>query len=205
MKKQIVVIHGGEAFSTYEEYLTFLRNEEVTLEDLSRKGWKSTLSERLGEGYDILAPRMPNALNAKYLEWKIYFEKFFPFIRDGVILVGHSLGGSFLAKFLAEEMFPKKIQAMFLIAAPYDLDSERSLVEFVPPASLKLLEEQGGQLFLYHSEDDPVVAFAECEKYRRALPTAQVRTFTDRGHFLQEEFPELIADIVRSVASFARG
>ena len=195
MKKQVLVIHGGDAFATYEEYLSFLRNYEVDLESLKRKGWKEALQEKLGNEYEVIAPKMPNKSNAKYIEWKIWFEKYLPFVNDGVILLGHSMGGSFLAKYLSEEKFPKKIHATFLVSAPYDIDEDRALVEFVPPDSLSLLEEQGGEVFLYHSKDDPLVPFGELEKYQRALPKARVHTFEDRGHFGQEEFSEIIQDL----------
>ena len=195
MKKQVLVIHGGDAFATYEEYLSFLRNYEVDLESLKRKGWKEALQEKLGNEYEVIAPKMPNKSNARYIEWKIWFEKYISFVNDGVILIGHSMGGSFLAKYLSEEKFPKKIHATFLVSAPYDIDEDRALVEFVPPDSLSLLEEQGGEVFLYHSKNDPLVPFGELEKYQRALPKARVHTFEDRGHFGQEEFSEIIQDL----------
>ena len=30
-KKQVVVIHGGDIFKTYDEYLDFLRNYEIDI------------------------------------------------------------------------------------------------------------------------------------------------------------------------------
>ncbi|MDP2788526.1 MAG: hypothetical protein Q8O46_00530 [bacterium] len=47
----------------------------------------------------------------------------------------------------------------------------------------------------YHSKDDPVVPFAEMEKYKTKLLEAKFSIFEDRGHFGQEEFPEIIKDI----------
>jgi len=196
MKRQIVVINGGDAFETYEEYLDFLRNVEIDPDKSNKKSWKNSLQEKLGDKFYIMSPEMPNRFNAKYIEWKIWFERLFPFFEDGVILVGHSLGGVFLAKYLSEERFPKKIKATFLVSAPNNLDSERKIVEFVLPESLKLLEEQGGQIFLYHSKDDPVVEFSELGKYQKSLPKAKTRVFDDRKHMNQEEFPEIIEDIL---------
>jgi len=196
MKKQIIVIHGGEIFDTYEEYVKFLKNYELDFDKLKVKGWKETLSERLGEEFDVISPKMPNSLNAKYSEWKIWFEKFPPFLEDTVVLVGHSLGGIFLAKYLSENTFPKKILATFLVAAPYDdKDSEYFLNDFVLPKSLEKFRNQGGEIFIYHSEDDPIVPFADVEKYIKDLPEAKTILFKDREHFKQEEFPELIDSI----------
>ncbi len=196
MKQQIVFIHGGETFATYEDYFKYLADVEIDFSRLFAKRWHQQLQEVLGEGYEVIAPRMPNVWNAKYMEWKIYFEKHLPFIRDGVVLIGHSLGGIFLAKYLAEENFPVKIKATFLVAPPYDdKDSGYSLADFVLPKSLKKLEEQGGKISLYHSEDDPVVPFADFAKYSKALPTATARNFKDREHFTGAEFYEIVADI----------
>lgn len=193
--KQVIVIHGGDAFASYEEYFASLEALEIDDPRERGRGWKSLLGEHLGAEYEIIAPRMPNAFNAKYAEWKLWFEKHLKFIDSEVILVGHSLGASFLAKYLSEEKFPKKIVGTFLVSGPFSVDEDRQLVEFVPPASLKLLEEQGGKIFLYHSKDDDVVDFGELAKYRAALPTATVRELDGYGHGFGDSFPELIADI----------
>ncbi len=195
MKKQIVVIHGGDSFDTYEEYMENLRVEEINLEDFFRKGWKKNLAERLGDDFVVIAPRMPNEANAKYLEWKIWFDKIAPFIEDGVILIGHSLGGIFLAKYLSENTFPKKIRATMIVASPYTEISDRCMADFILPESLKQFEKQGGDIFLYYSEDDEVVPFKSLKGYEKDLPEADTCIFKDRGHFGQEEFPEIVAQI----------
>lgn len=196
MKKQVVIIHGGDTFETYEEYLNFLRGYEIDVERYKsdKSDWKPWLRRRLGSGYEIVLPIMPNKTNAQFGEWKIWFEKFFPYLNDEVILIGHSLGGTFLAKYLSENQFPKKIKAVFLVGAVYDLDSEDySLVSFVLPEKLNLQTEN---TMIYHSKDDPVVSFSALEQFKKALPHAQTRIFEDRGHFNQEEFPELAEDIL---------
>jgi len=178
MKKQVIVIHGGDAFDTYEEYL-------------------KNLQDKLGNDYQVIAPRMPNASNAKYLEWQIWFEKVIPFINDNVVLVGHSLGGMFLAKYLAENKFPKKIKATLLIASPHTDELKEPIADFIIPKDLSLLGEQGGKIFLYYSSDDTVVANAlkHLEIFQKNLPRAKAVIFTDRGHFSSPEFPEIVSQI----------
>ncbi|MCE9644017.1 alpha/beta hydrolase [Candidatus Parcubacteria bacterium] len=195
MTQQVFVIHGGDTFDSYEEYLAFLRVKKVDLEGTKRRDWKSSLSERLGEGYEVIAPRMPSKENAKYAEWKIWFEKFIPLLGDQPVLIGHSLGGIFLAKYLSEEIYPQRIRATLLVAAPYSAAVGETLGDFVLKPDLEGLARQGGDLFLYHSKDDPVVPFVDMEAYRKALPTTQIRVLENRGHINQEEFPELIEDI----------
>jgi predicted alpha/beta hydrolase family esterase len=194
--KQVVVIHGGNAFPSNEEYLAYLRTREVDAESFKAgKDWKTGLQEALGAGFEVFQPRMPGAQNAHYLEWKIWFERMFPFLKDGIILVGHSLGGVFLAKYLSENRMPVKIRAALLVAAPFDADGARPLTEFVLPNSLEQFESQAGSIMLYASKDDEVVAFKESNKYSLALPGAHVRVFEGRGHFNQPDFPEIVADI----------
>ena len=201
MKKQVIAIHGGETFNTYEEYLSFLQNFEIDLErmKLREKSWKKTLGENLGGDFEVILPEMPNALNAKYAEWKIMFDKFIPFLNDNVILAGHSLGGIFLAKYLSENIFPKKIAATFLVAAPFgDKDFEPSLGDFVFNGGLAKLQGQGGRIFLCYSKDDLCVPFADFGKYKQELPDAEEIVLEDRGHFNQPEFPEL-AEKIRNI------
>lgn len=195
MKQQVFVIHGGNSFETYDEYISYLKSKEVDLEKLFRKDWKTNLQNDLGEGFEVYLLKMPNGMNAKYFEWGLWFEKYIPFMKDEVILVGHSLGAVFLAKYLSEVHFPIEIKGTFLVAAPYDMDEGRKLPEFAITAPLNKLEERAGKLFMYQSKDDPIVDYSELEKYQKEMKSATFRVFEDRQHFNQEEFPEIVEDI----------
>jgi predicted alpha/beta hydrolase family esterase len=192
MPQQILVVHGGEVFKTYEEYLDYLKNYKVDLEKLKHGGWKDYLQKELSDNYEVIFPQMENYHNAKYSEWRIWIDKFLPFLKDNVILVGASLGGIFLAKYLSENNFPVKIKSVLLIAAPFN---DGYLGDFALPNSLKKMEEQAGKIFLYHSKDDPVVPFTDMEKYAQKLPGAEKVIFEDKGHFNSKEFPEFIEKI----------
>ena len=194
MKKQAIVIHGGDTFNTYERYINFLRSFPATKEYFRpRKDWKSFLPENLGAGWDVLCPVMPNKTNARFAEWKIWFEKIFPFIEGEVTLIGHSLGAMFLAKYLAENDFPKKITGLFLVAAPHSQSGE--VGDFALPTSLDRVSRQAARIFLFYSKDDTIVPFAESESYKKQLPNAELIAFEDRGHFSQLEFPEIVGRI----------
>ncbi|MBI4143178.1 alpha/beta fold hydrolase [Candidatus Uhrbacteria bacterium] len=191
MKTQVVVIHGGDAFSTHEEYLQFLQDFPLTIEHVRpKRDWKSFLPDALGAEYDVLAPIMPNKSNAQFSEWRLWFEKMFPFLEDGVILIGHSLGGMFLAKYLAEYTFPRRIGALLLVAAPHNHTSD--VGNFALPESLNGVVRQAEKIFLFHSTDDDVVPHSELSEYAKQLPHADVRSFSDRKHLNQHAFPELV-------------
>ncbi len=195
MKKQVVVIGGGDVFKSYKEYISYLKNIKLDFNKLKIKRWKETLAENLGNNFEVITMRMPNPANAKYKEWKIIFDKLKPLLKDNVILLGHSLGGIFLAKYLSENNFPKKIKGTFLISAPYEGKNTDYLADFKLPKKLDKLRSQGGEIFLYHSKDDSLVLIADFEKYKKALPEAKVAVFRNRGHFDQAKFPELVEDI----------
>ncbi len=196
MKKQVIVIHGGDTYDSYEKYFNNLKNAEINLERMRAKKWKELLQDQLGEGFEVTKPSMPNGENAKYVEWKIWFDKLVPLLQEEVILIGHSLGGIFLAKYLSENTFPKNIRATILIAPPYsDKGKPYSLADFGLPESLKLFEQQSPKIFIYHSKDDAVVDFNDSQGYLKALPHAKIIEFNDRGHFNQPEFPELVEGI----------
>lgn len=194
-KKSVVVIHGGDTYDTYDEYLEALRAFPVDERTLTpHRDWKDTLAEQLGDDYTVLRPAMPNKWNAKYQEWKIWFEKLLPFFPEQAIYIGHSLGGLFLAKYFSENMYIKRIVGLFLIAAPYDMAGIESVADFKLAESLDILTKQTPLIYLYHSRDDEVVPIGEVEKYQKQLPNANVHFFDTDGHF-REELPELITDL----------
>jgi predicted alpha/beta hydrolase family esterase len=196
MKRQIVVIHGGDTFETHEEYLNFLNNYEIDIERFktSKDDWKPWLRGQLGENYEVILPKMPNNFDARFSEWKLWLDKIVKLLNDEVILVGHSLGASFLVKYLSENKFSKKLLGVFLVGGVFDVDTEGySLASFSLGDKLNLQTENA---YFYHSKDDPVVPFSSMEKFMEVFPNAHFRVFENKGHLNQEEFPELVDDIL---------
>jgi len=200
--KQVLVIHGGNTFESYGEFLDSLKNKEINLDYFRPQlGWKDGLACDLGPEFEVFAPLMPNPSNAQYGEWKIWFGRILELMNDGVILIGHSLGGVFLPKYLSENVSPKKIRAVFLVAAPFDDEGgTEKLASFALKASLENFARQAGEIHLFQGQDDPCVPFAQLSKYQASLPAAQTHIFPDRGHFRQEKFPELV-ELIRRIFS----
>lgn len=194
MKKQVVVIHGGKTFKTYQEYIYSLLNREVDADRFKeQKNWRDSLGAKLGADFEVFTPKMPNPNNAVYKEWKIWFERMTEFLNDNVIFVGHSLGGIFLAKYFSENLFNKKVKAVLLVAAPSaDLKDEAPLFGFTLPKSLKKLQNQAKIIYLIHSKDDPIVPFSHVNKYKKLLPNSQIVAFKNKQHFHRESFPEIV-------------
>lgn len=190
--KQVLVIHGGTSFSSYEAYLHDLRTSPVSYERLLRTPkWREWLPDALPDA-DILLPSFPNAQNAQYEEWKIQFEKILPLLTGEVSLVGYSLGAMFLAKYLHETPLKQLVDQLILIAPCYDDDSMEDLGSFRVESAIGI-EKSANEVHFFHSEDDPVSPFTELVKFQRDVPSAVTHTFTDRNHFFQPTFPELAA------------
>lgn len=193
-KPQILVIHGGMTFKSKKDYIGFLKHRPVSLE--RRKSWADEyLEKKLGKACDIIKPRMPLQDFAKYDEWKIHFERYVPFLKNKVILIGTSLGGIFLARYLSENKCPKKILSTYLICPPFDnnIKGEDLVGGFKLQSDLSFLEKNTKNLYLLFSEDDEVIPISHAEKYRKKLPNANIVIYKSKnGHFKVAEFPEII-------------
>ncbi len=200
-KTQIFIIHGGMTFKKKKDYLYFLKTREVSIEEKIR--WTDDfLKKNLGKNFEIIKPKMPLKENAKYNEWKIHFENYFPLLKKNIILIGYSLGGIFLAKYLSENNFPKKILSTFLICPPYNnsLSQEDLVGGFRLKSNLSLLEKSSKNLYLMFSNDDDVVPVSHAEKFRKKVKNANIIIYENKnGHFRISEFPEIIKIIKADV------
>lgn len=194
MKKQIFLIHGGMTFKNQKDYSHYLKTKEVSIK--KKEKWsEGYFDKELGKFFQIIRPRFPLSENAKYEDWKIFFERHFPYLRNNVILLGSSLGGIFLAKYLSENKFPKKILSTYLVCAPFDDTCfEEDLVGgFRLKSDLSLIEKNSKNLILLFSKDDDSVPVSHAEKYRKKLKNAKIIIYKSKnGHFKVPKFPEII-------------
>ena len=198
-KIQVLTIHGGMTFKSNRDYLNYLRTKKVSIK--KKLYWTGNyLEKNLGKKFEIIRPRMPLQDNAKYRDWKIVFEKYIPLLKNQFILIGSSLGGIFLAKYLSENRLSKKALAVYLIAPPFDntTPTEDLVGGFRLKTNLSLIEKNCGHLHLFFSKDDDVVPIAHAEKYRRRLNNAHIAIYNNKnGHFNILKFPEIITMIKR--------
>lgn len=193
-KTQILIIHGGMTFKNQKDYLYYLKTRKISLE--KRISWAGDyLDKELGKNFEIIRPRMPLQDNAKYEDWKIHFERHFPYLRNNIILIGKSLGSIFLAKYLSENKFSKKILSTYLVCPPFDDTCfEEDLVGgFNLKFDLSLIKKNSKNLTLLFSKDDDDVPVSHAEKYRNKLKNAKIIIYKSKnGHFKISKFPEII-------------
>jgi uncharacterized protein len=195
-KRQIVFIHGGGSFDSNEEFYAALRTWTYDPYQVERKRWRDSIATALVDTHEFMVPAMPNKQNADYIAWSIWFEKVVPYLRDGAVLIGHSLGGGFLLRYLTENNLPVRISQLHLVAPVVDAIDCPGVGDFViDVATWSHFASRIEAVHLWHSSDDTLVPMHHSERFKAVYPEAVLHTFTDRGHLLQSEFPELLSVI----------
>jgi predicted alpha/beta hydrolase family esterase len=157
----------------------------------------SYLQEQLGPDYEVIYPRISGLEELKaYAQTKSELARELGTLADDALVVGHSLGGAALLKFLSEEKPERRIAGLFLAATPYfgrdggwgndDLAFESGFGSQLP---------EGTRVFLYHSRDDEGVPFDHLRRNAENLPNAAVREIGKGGHQFADGIPELIQDL----------
>lgn len=198
MKENLWIIGGGDTFTSREKYLASIEKMDI---HHKKSGWKSWLSMGLSDTHDVTRIPMPDTLNADYDAWKIIFEKFLDEVDTNLpmTIIGHSLGGIFLAKYLGENNFPIRIKSLHLISPVWthpDSELHNTANFSFHPMNISKIPPQCGKIYIWGSEDDEIVDFGDFEKYSEAIPMADFRIFKNRGHFLGSHFVELFSEIL---------
>ena len=145
---------------------------------------------------------MPLQDFARYRDWKIFFERYLSLIKNKNILIGSSLGGVFLAKYLSENKLRKKALSVYLVCPPFDntLPGEDLVGGFTLGSDLSLIEKNCKNLHLLFSKDDDVVPATHADKYKQKLKNAHVVICKNKGgHFNIVKFPEIVKMIFADV------
>ncbi|QIY90107.1 alpha/beta fold hydrolase [Chryseobacterium gallinarum] len=180
MKKQVLFIHGG-GDNGYET------DQKLQL----------SLQKNLGEECEVLYPVM-RAIEEEKLaaEWLAQIDSEISKIHGEIILVGHSLGGSMILKYLSEWGIPVNITGIFLIAPPF-WSGDRDWVQ-----PLKLKKNFASQLsqdipiFFYQCKDDNVVPYEHFARYKKEVPWASFREILMGGHQFNNDVSIVAMDIV---------
>jgi serine hydrolase len=179
MKRYVLFIQGAGAGAYAEDRLL-----------------ADSLERKLGTDYEVQCPQMPDEDNSPYPEWKAEIDARLAAMKGSVALVGHSVGGSVLLKYLCDGRPTRQVAGLFVIAAPYwgASDFWHSDELALPADAAKRLAGDWPLIF-YQSRDDEVVPFAHLALYAAKLPRATIREFAGRGHQFKNDLSEVAADI----------
>jgi hypothetical protein len=142
----------------------------------------ASLQNALGCAYTVHYPHMPEEDSATYADWKAPIQRALATLDDDVILVGHSVGGSVLVKYLSEAQLDTAISALVLLAIPYwGADAFWTWDEARLPDDVAAQFASIPRILVYHSRDDAIVPFAHLALYAATLPQATIRVFDAHG------------------------
>ncbi|HEY4133376.1 MAG TPA: alpha/beta hydrolase [Gemmatimonadaceae bacterium] len=159
-----------------------------------------SLHRELGAEYEILYPVMPNEDDPKFASWRPAIEAQIASLRDGALVVGHSVGGTMLINTLGECRPPITLSAIILLAAPFIGEGGWKSDDITPRSDLASRLPHDTRVMLYHGEHDDVAPTEHVALYARAIPQAKVRRLPGRDHQFDNNLAE-VADDIRKLAS----
>jgi pimeloyl-ACP methyl ester carboxylesterase len=181
-KRQLLFVQGGGA-GAHDEWDSKL---------------VASLRRDLGPSYDIRYPRMPGEDDPSFAAWRATLQTELARLHDGAIIIGHSIGGTFVINVLAEQPPTLKFGAIFLIAAPYVGKGGWPSDDWEPASELGGKLPSGVPVYLYHGLADTTAPPSHAELYTRAIPQARLYLLPGRDHQLNDDLRE-IAAVIKSL------
>lgn len=187
--KHAIIVHGT---CSRKEYFS---DEKPSL---SNQNWIPWLQKQLlMRDITAYAPDMPHAYKPDYALWKREVERL-P-IGPETMLVGHSTGGGFWARWLSEHP-DVRVGKVVLVAPWLDPNNIKKTTFFDFRFDTGLVERTQG-LTIFHSDNDHLGIHWSVDTFREKLPGHQYKEFHNYGHFCFEDmqsmaFPELLDELL---------
>ncbi|MFA5986007.1 MAG: alpha/beta hydrolase [Parcubacteria group bacterium] len=190
---ECIIIHGCP--SDVEKTM----NSETRTYD---KHWIPWIKEKLTEkGIKVETPLMPEPWYPNYEKFKTEFEKYE--VTEDAVLIGHSCGCAFLARWLGET---KQKVAKLILVAPWkipdesDGDDEDRKKFYIYPID-ETIKDRIQKIVMFTADDEEDNGKKSLEIYHEALG-GEVIVLKGRGHYTMGdmgtiEFPELIEAILK--------
>lgn len=147
MNKNILIIHGWD--SSPQEH------------------WFPKIKGKLEkDDYQVFIPEMPGAYFPKKDEWVKIIANYN--IDDKWILIGHSLGGVVILKYL--EIAPKPISKVILIATPYEAMDFHPIADFFGKGfNWPKIKKNCPKFEILNEDADPAVPLSDGKKFAKRL------------------------------------
>jgi predicted alpha/beta hydrolase family esterase len=157
----------------------------------------ASLQKSLGAEYEVRYPQMSGESDPDMQTWKDQIRRELAALNGKVILVGHSIGGAALLKYLSEENVATPIAGLFLLAVPSRDEKNWNFDDLELPSDLAAKLSRIPQVFLYHDRDDEIVPFSHLALHAARLPRAVVRESDKGGHQFGGDLANIASDIRR--------
>ncbi len=153
------------------------------------------LRDELEPEYTIHDPVIEDPDAPTYELWQEMFDREFPKLADPVLLIGHSLGGSTLLKYLSEETCGLQVAGLFLAAPPYWGEGRWDAEDFTLRDDFSKTLPTIPEIHLYHCLKDPVVPVEHADFYQKLILTASIHKLNGNDHAFSDGLPVLVEHI----------
>ncbi len=143
------------------------------------------------KGNEVFVPDFPNAEFPKYNEWKEYWnENYASKVNEDSVLVGHSLGGGFLLRWLSENLI--STDRLILVApTPDDCGIDEIKDFFEKPWNTEVLKQNIGTIEIFGAENDPYIPVEKLKQLASELG-AIFKDCPGKGHLNEKELFEIL-------------
>jgi uncharacterized protein len=155
--------------------------------------WYAWAVERFRQqGFEVIAEDMPDPEIAHMNIWLPHIEKHFK-ADEKSIIVGHSSGGVAALRYLENH---RLFGAVVIGVNHTDLGypEEKEAGWYDAPWQWAKINRNAGWIIQYASTDDPYINIEEPRLIHQKTGS-EYYEFTNRGHFMTKEFPELITKV----------
>lgn len=158
------------------------------------KGWKYWLQFQTEAMHDVIMqiPQFPHAHAGlmKYDEWKQIMDR--QDINPDTTLIGHSAGGGFVLKYLSQH--PDLHVRQVILVAPWVDAEDFSPSGFYRDMNLSndLIAQTKFGIDIMISDNDAPYILSSFDKITKNIPNIRVHKFSNYGHFVVPELPEIL-------------
>ncbi|MDO8443884.1 MAG: alpha/beta hydrolase [bacterium] len=149
------------------------------------ENWFPWLKEQLEkENCEVIVPQFPTPENQTPESWFKVLDQYRDKLDANTILIGHSLGGSFLLRIL--ESLGSPVKAAFLVATPIGIPPIVNWSGDKPftghPFDWAKIKKNSKHFAVYHSDNDPYVGFENGRQLAKNLGV-ELTFIPNSGHF----------------------
>lgn len=153
--------------------------------------WFDWLRREL-EGLDVKVPDFGQDQTPDYGKWSTKLEEVLQGLNPGeTVLVGHSLGGALVSRYLSQYEGEPFLKA-FLVAAPYENIGWEVLDVFFDGSKLDAsAKDKAKKFYILASDNDPYIPLDHADKFKELLG-GEVIVENGLEHIWQSEYERLI-------------
>ncbi|XP_043552029.1 serine hydrolase RBBP9 isoform X1 [Chiloscyllium plagiosum] len=160
--------------------------------DVEHSNWYKWVKDNLNQipDFQCLLQNMPDSLTARKTIWLPFMEKTLQ-CDEQTVIIGHSSGAAAAMRYAETH----RVYGIVLVSA-YTSDlgdaNEQESGYFCSPWQWEKIKSNCNHIVQFGSNDDPFLPWSEQQEVADSL-NAELHQFSNRGHFQDEKFPELIS------------